>query len=266
VSEVHARRTGGLSAEQILYIQPAMAGNDNPRPLPDRARAAREDAVRKLAMKRIGFFGALWILIRSGLPDRKSTMAIMAGLAIIAGGDFLLLSACYPWAYSVTFGPTLTGKWVGAFTPPAGGTHIVFLQLSNAQGDGGPDLYGSARLCDGRGAMREFGVTGSTRNWRGTVLRFTTYMPENLDGEGFQLGTVDGEWDTRDTLRATATLMTYKIYGGASHSTARDPADTKPDPVVRFALARGHERDFLAACKKIEQERDGPVRGPRADR
>jgi hypothetical protein len=140
----------------------------------------------------------LSVLFRLWFPGGISWRAVVLGLGALFCGLFVLESACYPWAYSITFGPTLTGTWVGQFAPPIGREHGVLLRLRaeitrERAGGGGNDIAGSASLCDGRTEPRTFGVTGDPRNWRGTHFRLTTYVTENHDGEGVQLGDVGGE-------------------------------------------------------------------------
>ena len=204
-------------------------------------------------MKRVGIPGALWALIRMAIPDRRSSLVIVTGLAVMAGGMFALQSACYPWAHSLTFGPTLTGRWVGELTPTVRGKHAVFITLWDDIGDAGDDMTGTARLCDTRGELHEFGLTGSTRNWRGTRFSLATFITEHRDGEGVQIGRVDGEWDRGDTLRVVSRLVLFRIRGGGSYSsTARSPEQIAlEDTDLRFTLTRGSEQDFRAACDRL---------------
>lgn len=208
-------------------------------------------------MERVGFVRALWILIRMGLPDRRSSLVIVAGFAVLGGGMFVLQSACYPWAHSVTFGPTLTGRWLGELTAPVRGKHAVFVTLWDDPGDsGGPDFAGAARLCDTRGDVREFGVTGNTRNWRGTSFSFTTFISEHRDGEGVQLETVDGAWDRADRVSVRCRLRLFRIRGGGTFSSSARSAEqiALEDTDVTFTLARGSEQNFRAACDRVRGE------------
>lgn len=212
---------------------------------------------------RISAWAALWILIRMAVPDRRSSVVLVAAMAVLVGGMFVLQSACYPWAHSLTFGPTLTGRWIGELTPAVRGKHVAFVDLWDEVGDaGGPDMSGKARLCDERGEEREFDLTGSPRNWRGTKFWFTTSFPENRDGEGVQLGKVDGEWDRADTLHVSAKLVLYQIHDGASHSSTDRPAEqiALEDTVIRFTLTRGNESQFRAACGRLRDQSHTAVR------
>lgn len=176
---------------------------------------------------------------------------IVVGVAGMAAVVYAVLGLASPWAYSITFGPTLIGSWVGEFVPPGHRPQSVYVELLYAGADGGDEFYGRALLCDERGDRRGFDLSGSPRNRHGTSFRFTTSVPDNLKGDGVQLGQVDGEWDGADTLRVTSTVLFYQIRDGGLRYTGDGGGATpaKPEaPAVQFSLRRGRERDFDAAC------------------
>jgi len=192
-------------------------------------------------------------------PGGIAWRPLVVGLGLLVATVFLLESACYPWAYSVTFGPTLTGTWVGQFTPAIGREHAVLIELwadisDTRQGD---DLAGKAWLCDGQTEPRDFGVTGDPRNWRGTRFRLRTYVTENRDGEGVQLASVDGEWDRRDHWDVTAALRLLRIRNGGVFTSSERTRDqvTLEDIPIRFALTRGTYRMFRETCDRLRATR-----------
>jgi hypothetical protein len=192
--------------------------------------------------------GVVGTLLRLWFPDRSGIRVAIVGFAAIAVLLFCLMAACYPWAYSLTFGPTLTGTWVGDMRNEHGEPLAMFLRLSRDPGEGGDDLTGSLRLC-GPGEIREFSVSGDTRDWGGTTFWFVTSLTDNVDGEGTQVSRAEGKWDRADGLRLVATLTHYAVHDGASHGTAteHDP----PDPEVAATLLRGPEAAFVGKCDEL---------------
>jgi hypothetical protein len=177
---------------------------------------------------------------------------IVVGVTAIA---WVGCSITEPWAYSIKFGPTLAGKWIGEFVAPDG-RHIVYVRLWDDTDDViTPEMAGLVRMCSGPGDIRQFDLSGKPRNRRGTNFWFYTSIPVSLAGEGLQLGRVEGEWDGQHTLRVTATLVPYKIYGGVNYPTVRRDSNGPEEnpPVVRFTMTRGRERDFIAACGRMDE-------------
>jgi hypothetical protein len=198
----------------------------------------------------------LWILLRRALPDRRSLVVIPLFFALLFAGIFGLESACYPWAHSVTFGRTLVGTWVGELTPARRGPHVLFLDLrADISDDSAPDLEGTAKLCDTRGEVHEFGITGSTRNWRGTHFNLRTFITERRDGEGVELGRVDGEWDRGDTLQLSVKPELWRIRGGGTFSSTDRPPDqiALEDTIVQSTLTRAGEAEFRSACDRLRR-------------
>lgn len=195
------------------------------------------------------------VLRRLWFPGSEKTSWTRVGLAfgVLFGGIFAMESACYPWAYSLTFGPRLIGGWLGEVTPAVGGKHLVFMELDSDIGEGADDLTGSVWLCDGRNEPRRFGLTGATRNWRGTQLTVVSHILENIDGEGVQLARSQGEWDTRDTIRLHANFWLFRIRnGGVIATTDRSSEQVRlEDTPVTFTLARGTGAAFRDACGRL---------------
>jgi hypothetical protein len=187
------------------------------------------------------------------LSKRQVTMRLVAVFGGLIAATFCLEAACYPWAHPLPFHSSLTGDWIGEMTVPVLGRTGVFVTLIADIDDGGDDLDGVARLCDGRGP-HPFRLSGRTKNWSGTRFRFTTFPPENVvEAEGVQLGRADGEWDRGQTLRLTAKLVKYSIHNGASFSTTARPPEQiaiEDTPVV-FTLTRGTEAAFAAGCDRL---------------
>ena len=167
-------------------------------------------------------------------------------------------SACYPWAHSITFGPTLTVGWIGDFAPARQGRHLAFVELwadigERADPRDRSNLSGNATLCDARGERRQFGVSGQTHDWRGTRFSMTTFLSDHYDGRGIQLGNSEGEWDKRDAIRLNARLLLLLIRNGGSISTtARSPEQVAlEDTPVVFTLKRGNAQEFQSACRAL---------------
>ena len=201
----------------------------------------------------------LWTFVRRLLPDRRSMAVLVLFFVLLFTGIFALQSACYPWAHSVTFGRTLVGTWVGELTPARRGTHVLFLDLrDDISEDAGPDLRGTAKLCDTRGELHEFGITGRTRNWRGTHFNLRTFITERRDGEGVELGRVDGEWDRGDTLRLSVKPELWRIRGGGTMSSTDRPPEqiALEDTIVQSTMTRAGEREFRDACDRLRPAGD----------
>jgi hypothetical protein len=205
----------------------------------------------------------LLILVRRALPGRRSVAGLVLFFVLLFAGIFAGQSACYPWAYSVTFGRTLTGTWVGEMTPATRGMHIVFLDLRpDISDDSEPDLKGTARLCDTRGEVHEFGLSGQTKSWRGTRFELHTFITEKRDGDGVRLGRVDGEWDRGDTLQLHVKPELWRIRGGGSISTSPRPPEqlAVEDTIVLATMRRADEREFRGDCDRLRHTDGRAVR------
>jgi hypothetical protein len=200
---------------------------------------------------------ALWIFLRSVLPGPKSWLNTAMGLGIIMAVAFASQSACYPWAYPISFGPTLTGAWLGELTPAIGGKHVIFIKLSAALGERDDNLEGTVSLCRSPDDVHEFGVSGSTRNWSGTEFRIISFITERRDGRGVQLANSDGEWNGRDEIHLNAHLRLFRIENGGSISTTdRSPEQIAlEDTPVAFDMRRGNAQAFMAACGALARTR-----------
>src|SRR4051794_10703783 len=195
---------------------------------------------------------ALLMLVRAALPRPKSWLILALGLTAVMATAFSGLSACYPWAYSISFGPTLTGAWMGELTPAVGGKHVVFMQLRADIGESDDNLAGTVSLCS-RDRLHQFGLSGRTLNWRGTAIRMTSFSIERTDGRGVQLGNFDGEWNAKDAIRVNAHLRLFRIEGGGSiATTARTPEQIAlEDTPAAFTMRRDTAEAFTAACRAL---------------
>src|SRR4051794_3570265 len=99
------------------------------------------------------------MFVNAVLPGPKSWLTLALGLTAIMAMAFSGLSACYPWAYSISFGPVLTGTWMGELRPAVGGTHVVFMQLHADIGESEDNLAGTVSLCS-RDQLHRFGLSG----------------------------------------------------------------------------------------------------------
>ena len=184
----------------------------------------------------------------------RALVRFVGAIGLIFGIVALLESACYPWAHTLGLRPALTGTWVGELTATGRGKHVAFVDLrSHITDERGPDLDGTATICDAHGETHHFGLSGSTLNWRGNRFELTTYITESRDGEGVRLGRVDGQWDRADAWTVTAKLELWRIRGGGTFSsTDRPPAQVAlEDTPVAFTMTRGADREFRAACDRL---------------
>lgn len=177
--------------------------------------------------ERLGTVAALMRLWGVAPLTRRSLVELVVGLSILLAGLYGLLSLVSPWAYSITFGPTLTGNWMGELHVPNRGRHLAYLELRYAGSEGGDDIYGRGRVCDEQGRTQQFDLSGSPHDRRGSSLRFTTNVPAPLERDGLHLNRVEGKWDGGNTL------------------SLRSTADV---PALQFSLRRGSEREFENAC------------------
>lgn len=195
---------------------------------------------------------ALLTFVRVALPDPKRWLTVALGLMAIMATVFSGLSACFPWAYSISLGPTLTGTWVGELMPAVGGKHVVFMQLRADIGESDDNLAGMVSLCS-RDELHRFGLSGSTLNWRGTAFNVTSFIIERRDGHGVQLWESDGEWDGKDTIRVNAHLRLFRIKdGGSISTTARTPEQIAlEDTPAAFTMRRDTAQAFTVACRAL---------------
>ena len=111
--------------------------------------------------------GTLTILIRllfgswRGFFRSSAIIAAVAvaGLAVLTGAEALF----FPWARSFTGGQTLTGEWYGEFAAPAFGVQRVYVEVEGHLASRCVQcrrIEGRARICDSRGRVRDFDVTG----------------------------------------------------------------------------------------------------------
>jgi hypothetical protein len=195
---------------------------------------------------------ALLMFVRAVLPDPKPWLTVALGLTAIMATVFSGLSACFPWAYSISLGPTLTGTWIGELMPTVGGKHIVFMQLRADIGESDEDLAGTVSLCS-RDELHRFGLSGSTLNWRGTAFKVTSFIIERRDGHGVQVGDSEGEWDGQDAIRVNAHLRLFRIKDGGSISTTARTSEqiALEDTPAAFTMRRDTPQAFMLACRGL---------------
>jgi hypothetical protein len=190
--------------------------------------------------------------VRIGPPTRRSVMRFALWAVAIGAGYVIAVTVLEtpfaPWARSFGFWPTLTGDWHGEVTTPDGQTTPIYLEIRHelpiGRCRGCTSLFeGRAKTCESRGAVRDFDVSGSVDNWSGTRFMFQLSRGEGFSGKG--PGDVRGEWKD-DAIRAIAELVTY---GHTATAEAVRGEDRTSPPQIRYALRRGTEDDFLAACK-----------------
>ena len=111
---------------------------------------------------------------------------------------------------------------------------------------GRPYIEGRARLCDRSNEIRDFTISGRPDNWRGT--RFHVSMSSAVEQDSrLGPGELQGEWKG-DAIRATGVLVSHGPVATAEVSRSSGP---EVPPQVHYALRRGSEGDFLAACQRL---------------
>ncbi len=170
---------------------------------------------------------------------------VMLALLTVGGVAILMLLEVpfTPWARSFGMWPTLTGEWIGELETAEGRSLPVFLEMGGGFRGRSTYIDGRARLCYRRDAIREFKVAGRPDNYRGT--KFHLSLRQNVEGDsGLVPGNLQGEWQG-DEIRATSTLISLSPVGTASATAGSRAAEP---PRARYALRRGSEQQFLAAC------------------
>ena len=177
---------------------------------------------------------------------------VLWAVAIAAGYVIALTILETPfasWARSFGLWPTLTGDWHGEITMPDGGRTPMYLEIRHQLPiircrDCASQFDGRAKTCESRGSIREVDISGSVDNWSGSRFRFQLGRSDDFSGKG--PGEVVGEWK-EDEIQAAADLVTYGPTATASAVRGEERASPSQ---VRYALRRGTEGDFLAACQK----------------
>jgi hypothetical protein len=193
-----------------------------------------------------------WNLLWTFLVARRRAVLgcilklVLAAVAVVSF-SFLLEIPFAPWARSLGMWPTLTGEWTGELETEDGQAQPMFLEIrGGVPRRGRPYIDGRARLCHGSGWIRDFGISGAPDNWRGTRFHLSARsLDENVSGLG--PGEMQAEW-LGDEIRATGVLVSLGPVATASAS--RSSRGEGPPP-VRYALRRGNETDFLAACQPL---------------
>jgi hypothetical protein len=177
---------------------------------------------------------------------RIGALLVVAGLVTVAVA--VLLEAPFaPWARSFGLWSTLTGDWTGTVETAPGRTRPVFLAIRGGlPRRGRAYIDGRARLCDGRDAIREFEITGAPDNWRGTKFHLSMRSVVEHDAQPAP-GDLQGEWDG-DEVRAAGALVSRSAVATAE---ASESSPTEAPPQARWALRRGTEAEFLAACRAL---------------
>lgn len=173
-------------------------------------------------------------------------LVILAGVAALSASVLLEIPRA-PWARSLGLWPTLTGDWVGELTMEGGRGRPAFLAIRGfVPRRGRPSINGRARLCDERGTIHDFEISGEPDNWRGT--KFHVSMSPTVDRD-WQLtpGELGGEWG-HDAIRATGSLVSR---GPVATATISRSAPSTSPPHVYVAMRRGNEADFLTVCQNV---------------
>ena len=231
----------------------------------------RESFVNSLITNtaRPGFFRALFTAIttdrstsaRASQPSNPGrTIAVVAAIALVGVTVVVVLEAlAYPWARSLTGGPTLVGEWQGALTTATGHHRAVrfVVEPPGRECSSCPSVSGTARVCDERGDMSDYEAWGNTADWRGTRFSLKTRKVEDRP-VGLKLGALEGEW-SGDTLR-----LSTKLRADPDTSTIRGELDARGKEIttvigahadtlapVTFTLRRASEEDFVATCGRL---------------
>jgi hypothetical protein len=179
-------------------------------------------------------------IVRAGLT---LVVLAVAALAIVTAFDV----ARAPWSRSFGLWPTLAGDWTGELVTADGRAQPVFFAIRGwVPRRGRPFIEGRARLCDDNGSVRDLQISGRPDDWRGTRFQVSIAGTNGHDSR-LVPGDLHGEWQG-DAIRAAGVLVSGGPVATADVSRQARPAEP---PRVHYALRRGSEREFLAACQKV---------------
>jgi hypothetical protein len=189
-----------------------------------------------------GSLSLLWFWRRAML--RVALTMALVGLAFFAA--YTMLDAAFtPWMRSFGLWPTLTGNWHGELQTADGGISFVYFEIHGVRLRRGSHIYGSAKWCDGGGRIWDYELSGRPDNWRGTHFSLSTRSVVERES-GVSPGELQGEW-SGDEIRATG-VMVSNARTATAHASRTERSPSWPPP-VRYALRRGSEKSFLAACR-----------------
>lgn len=170
---------------------------------------------------------------RRRAPKRSFVIFLVAASGLVYFG---LQLAFYPWAWSLTGQPTLTGYWEGKVSFAPGDDRQFVLQLRKTD-KGKIDISGDGKTCGAAGAAT-YETWGDVLNYRGT--RFTLHMRLWKEATGLRFSGLDGEWHG-DVLKIRAESTAINPDG--ANRSNHQPADPPP-----FEMRRVSEATFEAAC------------------
>ena len=190
----------------------------------------------------------------------------LVGILLVIFVIIILLQAAFtPWGRSLTGAPTLTGRWYGETARPPGQAKPVYVKIEGliwGADEGGClrncDVQGIVRVCIAPSVIQNYTFYGDVSNRSGRNFRIDMRKVEDR-AYGWKIYELKGAWLGGDTLRLAGEWITdpprrdIRIVTDSAGNTVMDPA---PEPErrapVTFALRRGRERDFLAACKDLK--------------
>lgn len=185
---------------------------------------------------------------------RRAVATVVGILAVALGLRLALEVVLTPWARSFGLWPTLTGRWVGELTMLDGRVSPVYFELGGGMPSGRHGrsyINGRARWCDGSGEIRDYTVSGTPENYRGTRFHLSTSSVVERTS-GVSPAGLQGEWSV-DEIRGRSELFTHARRATATASRAVDETHTSVAKAreVRYRLQRGSESDFLSACRAL---------------
>ena len=165
----------------------------------------------------------------------------------------------FPWGYANSGKPTLVGTWVGRMTTGSGKRLGVLIEMDLAPLNRGDReettvfrtrssdwLEGRELVCDGKGLVRRYRVSGKPEDSGPSRFRLATISPDNVQQDGLTPSTMNGRWDGGDALSLDVSL--YLRQGKSAITNTADPDTGRDTPLM---MTRGTQADFDSLCGRL---------------
>jgi hypothetical protein len=177
---------------------------------------------------------------------------VLAWLVIWAIAD-VINWAEYPWKFPLL--STLTGDWNGELRLTANDRRYVHLHLAGPAnflsfpGDTNEPITGDALICNSKGSVQDYRVSGDTRNWRGSHFWINLGVGNRRPpGPLLEPYTIEGRWrgDVLN-LRDKPQVNRIEPNGSISYGTSI----TRQLPQITWQMRRGSRAEFTRGCQQL---------------